>query len=91
VCQYGSVLFIHLMGIIVHIMIFLKGSLYILMHTNINLRATYFGLIVVVESRLCQLHCRRPVYMIDSLNIFGFSLDLKKNPCVIKSSPIFVS
>jgi hypothetical protein len=69
VCHYGFVLFIHLMGITVHIMIVVKGSLYILMHVDIKVRDTYFGLTVVVESRLCQLHGQRPVCMIDSLNV----------------------
>jgi hypothetical protein len=33
-----------------------------LIHTDIKLRATYFGLNFVVKSILCQLHCRRLVF-----------------------------
>jgi hypothetical protein len=90
VCQYCYVLFKQLMEIIVHIMVVLKGRLYILMHMEIKLRVTYFGLIVIVESRLCQLHCRRLVFMIDSLNVLWLCLYLKRNLCVIKSDLSFV-
>jgi hypothetical protein len=62
------------------IMIVLKGSPYVLTHTKIKLRVTFFGLTIVIESILCQLHCRRPVCMVDSLNMLWFCPDLKKGP-----------
>jgi hypothetical protein len=78
--QYGFILFIHLMGITMLIMIVLKGSSYVLTHTEIKLRVTFFWLTIVIESILCQLHCRRPVCMVDSLNMLWFCPDLKKGP-----------
>jgi hypothetical protein len=51
VCQYRSILFIHHMVMWV---VPLKGSLYILIHTEIKLGAMFSGLTVVVESIFFQ-------------------------------------
>jgi len=62
------------------IMIILKGSPYVLTHMEIKLTITFFGLTIVIESILCQLHYRRPVCMVDSLNMLLFCPDLIKGP-----------
>jgi hypothetical protein len=76
-CQYRYVLFIHIMGITVQTMIVLKGGLYILIQIEINLEVIFLGLNAVVESRLCQLYCRRLVCMVYSSNVLWFCPNLK--------------
>jgi hypothetical protein len=84
VWKHRSILLIHLMGIIVQTMIVLKGVLYILIHTEINLRVIFLGLTVVVDSRLCQLYCQRLIRMIESSNILWFCLDFKREPVCVQ-------
>jgi hypothetical protein len=72
--QYRYVLFIHHM--VLWVIPFKRKSVYIDAHGD-QAQGYIFWLTVVVDSRLCQLYCRRLVCMIDSSNVLWFCPDLK--------------